>query len=242
MIRETLVRYRVTWFGILWSLLPTLALLSALSLVFTDAYRAATGEAPYYLFTLAGLVPWTFTTGAISRASTSLVGNVELVTRVYIPREIFPIAAMGSRVVDFVLGLSVYFLLALFAGHFHAASLVYLPVVVLVHFVLLFGVSLLVAAFTIPIRDISFAMNYLTLIGLFLTPVCFPLQSLSPRKRMLLHLNPMTPIIEGYRDVLLRGSAPWSFSFFGVTLASIVLTLLAYQVFRRVEARFVEIL
>lgn len=242
MIRETLVRYRVAWLGLAWTLLPTLTLLFALTLAFSNTFQGSTGENPYFLFTLAGLVPWTFTTAAISRSATALVGNSDLVTRVYVPREVFPVAALGVRVFDFGIGLVLFWGLSLWTGHFTAAGLVYLPLVLAVHLAFLFAAALLLSAVAVPVRDVTYAMNYITLIGLFLTPVCYPLQSLSPGRRFLLHLNPMTPIIEAYRDVLLRGEPPFTFSFLGVSVFSFLLAVGAYFFFKRIESRIVEIL
>jgi lipopolysaccharide transport system permease protein len=241
--REVQVRYQQAFLGMLWAVFMPLSLM----LVFTLVRRgiAVPGEdttLPYALWAYAGLLPWTMHQTALKGATGSLVTNKNLLQKVYFPRELFPLAKVGAALVDFAVGLVVLAALVAWYGVPLDPAVLLLPAVVLVHVVLIVGLGFLLAAANLFYRDVQYVFDVLVLVWMFASPVF-----LDTRGRLvvggvdvLADLNPMHPVLEGYRDVLLRGGLQDPRHFLLGVAWAVGLFVVGFAVFARAEPRFAE--
>jgi homopolymeric O-antigen transport system permease protein len=239
--REVQVRYKQAVLGMAWAVFLPVSLM----LVFTAVRRGSPPRGdglPYPVWAYCGLLGWTLHQTSLKGCVATLVTNRNLLQKVYFPRELFPLAKIGAALVDFSVGLLV--LAALLAWHglpFHA-SMALLPVVVAVHLLLLVGVGLLLSAANVFFRDVQYVFDVLVLVWMFASPVFLDTAGkvVVGGLDVLTVLNPLAPILEGYRDVLLRGGFvdPQRFAV-GAALSG-VWFLVGLAFFSKAEPRFAE--
>ncbi len=247
--RDLKVRYKNSVLGIAWSLLNPLLMM----LVFTVVYAVLLGQAnrpDYAAFILAGLLPWNFFSASVMGGTGSVVNNSHLIKKIYFPRAVLPTSIVLSNLVNFLIALPVYFVLAWLLGVRFTPYVVFLPVVMVVELVFTLGVSLFLSGLNVFYRDVQHIMEVLMLAWFFLTPVIWDV-SLLPQSKMILGvevpvqrlvyiLNPMASIIAAYRDVLYYGR-PIGWDFFLRTIITAVLTLvIGFFVFNHLKGRFAE--
>ncbi|AMY10069.1 Teichoic acid translocation permease protein TagG [Luteitalea pratensis] len=236
--RDLLLRYKQTVMGFGWAVFMPLVNTAVFSVIFTRVAPIDVGM-PYPLFAFAGLVTWNFFASSLKFAVTSLTSNTGLVTKVYFPREIFPVSAVLVSVVDFavaslvLVGLMTYYRVGV---HW---TLLMLPVVLLVHLVFTTAVALLISMGNLFYRDVKYLFEIVLTVWMFTTAVLYPTQLVGGQLGWLMQWNPMTPIIEGYRDILIRGVMPGA-PFAVVALGSVVFLLWAWLSFHRAEFQFAE--
>src|SRR5688500_12075790 len=230
------VRYRQTVLGIAWAVLQPLVLMVVFALVFSRLARMPSEGVPYAIFAYAALLPWTFFSTAVVNATGSLVNHTQLITKVYFPREILPLTYIVAALFDFALGLiALAALMAWFDVAITTAVLLILPLVGLMAAWAL-AVSLITSAVQVRWRDIGVAMPVLVQIGMFVSPVIYPLNVVPDGWRTVYFLNPMAGIIQSFRDVLLRGTRPEPTPLmFAIAVTAVVLPV-AYLFFKRAEA------
>jgi lipopolysaccharide transport system permease protein len=201
--RDIKVRYRQTLIGAGWALLQPLAQMLIFTLIFSRAAGISTGEVPYPLFALAGLLPWTFFASSANAAGASLINQSALVTKVYFPRLLVPASCIGVALAD--LGVGLLLLGGAFAwfGWAPTSSLLLLPVALLPLAGVSLGLGLLLASITVRYRDARIAVPFLLQIGLFATPVLYPASLLPASFGWLARANPMAAVIDCFRSVLL---------------------------------------
>lgn len=241
-VREIKIRYKQSVLGGAWAILQPLSLMLIFTLVFSLFVRVPTEGLPYPIFAYAALLPWTFFATSISFGVPSLVNNINLVTKIYFPREVLPIAAIGAALVDLALGFVVF--LALLAIYQTPLSwqLLWLPLILLTQIVLTLGVTLFAAAVNVFYRDVRFVVPLALQLWMYATPVIYPLSVVPDYLRPVYALNPMVGIIDGYRRTLLLGQAP-SAAYLGLAGALALGTLLlAYAYFKRVEWQFADLI
>jgi|AraplaMF_Col_mMF_1032025.scaffolds.fasta_scaffold05051_6 lipopolysaccharide transport system permease protein len=204
--RDMVVRYKQTAMGISWALVRPLATMLVFSLVFGKLANLPSNGAPYALMVFAGLLPWLFFSAALSDGSNSVVGNANLVSKVYFPRLIIPLASVLVGLVDFTLALLVYLVMSVFYGMPPSLPILALPFFLIQLCALILGASLWVAALSVWYRDFRHLLPVVLQLGVYLSPVGFA-SSLVPEKwRTLYALNPMVGIIDGFRWCLLGES------------------------------------
>ncbi|HKQ49100.1 MAG TPA: ABC transporter permease [Phycisphaerae bacterium] len=251
--RDIHVRYKHSMLGAAWAVLPPVAMMLVFNFVFgavADIDRQKlTGHAnvPYCLFAFCGLVPWMFLANGLTAATTSLVANRQLVTKVYFPRAVLPLASIGSALIDFLIAGAI---LVLLTGYYHFTSdawrfewhpsILLLPLVVVVQIVFMCGVGLLLSMANLFYRDVGFLFRALVQLWMFLTCVVYQLDAGGGWKRLVIQLNPLTPIIRAYRDCLLFGRLPLDASFTGAAAISFLLLFLGWRWFRSREMEFAE--
>ncbi len=221
-LRDLKVRYKNSVLGIAWSLLNPILMM----LVFTLVYTVMLGQSnrrDYAAFILCGLLPWNFFSGSIMGGVGSVVNNGYLIKKVYFPRAVLPTSIMLSNLVNFLVALPVYFVLAWLLGVRFTPYVLFLPIVVLVEMIFILGVSLLLSALNVFYRDVKQIMEVIILAWFFLTPVIWDVNLLPasrvimgvdvPVQRLTYILNPMASIIATYRDILYYGR-PIGWDFF----------------------------
>src|SRR5438270_1598523 len=240
-LRDIKVRYKQTALGVAWVLLQPLLAMGIFSIVFGQRGLAANGV-PYPLFVVSGLVPWFYFSNATSGASGSVVGNTQLISKVYFPRLAIPLAAVLANLVDLSIGLLLELVLLVVFGVGFGWHLLVVPVLVALIVLTALGVSVWLSALDVQYRDVRYAGPFLVQVWLFATPVIYSTGDVPERWRPLLALNPMTGVIEAFRWSLLGvGDPPLSGLLGSVVIVAILLsTGLLY--FRRMERTFADVI
>jgi lipopolysaccharide transport system permease protein len=241
--RDVKVRYKQTVLGAAWAILQPLATMVVFSLFFGRVASGAAADVPYPLFVLAGLVPWMFFAHAISSAAQSIIGDQNLVTKVYFPRLIIPMGAVGSGLVDLAISFSLLVVLTLGFGVRPNWGIVLVPLLALGLVVAALGVGTLLAALTVAYRDFRYVVPFMIQLWMFATPGIY-LQAdagLSPRWQALLPLNPAQGLIVNFRAAALGGTLdPYALAL--SVLVGLALLLVGGFYFRKVERSFADII
>ncbi|MCB0142349.1 MAG: ABC transporter permease [Caldilineaceae bacterium] len=240
-VRTVRARYKQSVLGGLWAILQPAATVAIFTVIFTLFIPIDTANVPYVLFAYSAMAPWTFFSTAITDMVDALTVNMNLVSKIYFPREVLPIAAMLARLLDFAIAASVLLIIMLFYGWpILAASWVYLPLIVTVQLALILGVGLIGAACNVFYRDVKHLFALGLQIWLYATPIVYPITVVPEHLRWLYFLNPMAGIIEAYRAVLLQQQAPASTLVIAAIIAAFMLAA-GYLFFKRVEAQFADL-
>jgi lipopolysaccharide transport system permease protein len=238
-MREVRVRYKHTVLGVAWALLVPLSLMVVFTVVFTRIAPVDT-DLPYPIFVYLGLVPWQLHANIITQGARSLSDNSNLVTKVYFAREALPLSAVLSALADFVVAALVVVLLMLWFGVAPGVGLVLVPVVVLVQVALGAGIAIGLSALNLLYRDVQYMLQPGLLLWMFASSVIYPI----PREGSLAWLawcNPMTPILDAYRGLIVGGVESLKPEFWLAAAVSVLLLFVAWRWFRRVERRFGEL-
>jgi lipopolysaccharide transport system permease protein len=240
--RDVKVRYAQTVLGVAWAVFQPVLTMVVFAVVFGRLARMPSDGAPYPVFALAALVPWTYFATGVTAASNSLTASTGLITKVYFPRLVIPFAAIAAGLPDLAIGLA--FLGVVMAAYGVApalAAVVVLPVLVASMLVTMAGVGCWLAALNIQFRDVKFVVPVLTQVWLYASPVIYPASMVPPRFRGLYALNPMAGVIEGFRAALL-GSRPVPWGDVAVSTAvGAALFVSGTLYFRRTERVFADV-
>lgn len=239
--RDIKVKYKQTVIGVLWAILRPLLSMGILAIVFGYfAKLPTTGDIPYPLLVLAGIIPWQFFSNATSESGNSLLDNQNLITKVYFPRIIIPLSATITSFVDFLIALFLFFPLMLIYRFVPSWHIVFLPVFTLLIFLLSFGVGALLTALNVKYRDFRYVIPFLVQIGLYLSPVGYSTAVVPSNISWIYSLNPMVGIIEGFRWCLL-GESKLQLNELGASLGITALFLvLGIGYFRKTERYFAD--
>src|SRR5581483_7971237 len=239
--RDVKIRYRQTLLGGLWAVLQPLIAMLIFTFVFNRMAGVKSDGPPYPLFAFAGLAPWTFFANAVSTSSNSLVANQQLVSKIYFPRVFIPVGSITALLVD--LGFSLLLLFGMMLKyHWHLTwAALMLPVYIVAAFLAASGLGLIFSALNVSFRDVKYAVPFMIQMGLFVTPVIYPIHYLPARLRPLLGLNPMSGVVLGFRSALLGSQPDWPL----IETSLVISVLLAFAVLlilRRMERRFADII
>lgn len=239
--RDIKVRYKQTVLGASWAVIQPFFTMVVFSLFFGRLASMPSEGVPYPLFSYAGLVPWTFFASGMSLASNSLVGSSNLITKVYFPRPVVPIASVLSVGVDFLLAFLVLLIMLGYYRVMPTANVVWLPLFVLLALITAVGVGLWLSALNVEYRDVRYVVPFLTQFWMFATPIAYPSTLLHGTWRTLYGLNPMVGVVEGFRWALLGTSTRPGPMIILSTLAAIALLVSGAFYFRRVERSFADL-
>jgi lipopolysaccharide transport system permease protein len=234
------VRYKQSVLGVFWAILQPLSMMLIFTFIFSYIARIPSEGAPYAIFAYTALLPWNYFSSGVSNATNSLVSHSQFVTKVYFPREILPITYVVAALFDFLVasillaGLMIYYHVTLTLNALYA-----LPIILVLSCFAL-AISFFFSATQVRFRDIGVAVPLLLQVWLFSTPVIYPLSAVPLRLRPIYTLNPMVGVIENFRQVVLRGSAPNLKSLLVSAIVSLVLLSISYTYFKRVEATMAD--
>jgi ABC-2 type transport system permease protein/lipopolysaccharide transport system permease protein len=238
-MRDLRLRYKQTVMGFGWAVFMPIVNTAVFSVIFTRVAPIDTGV-PYPVFAFCGLLVWNFFSSTLRFAVNSLTSNISLVTKVYFPREILPLSAMLVSLVDQLVGSIVLVALMGYYGVGVTPMLIFLPAVVLVQVAFTFGVSLMLAMANLFYRDVKYLFEVVITVWMFATSVLYPMELLGGKAARLAQINPMTPIIDGYRDVLLYGRSPFDGPFALAAVIAVACLAAGWLTFHRAEFRFAE--
>ncbi len=239
--RDIKVRYKQTVLGAAWAVLQPFLTMVVFTLFFGRLAKIPSEGVPYPIFSYAGLLPWTFFSQAMTQSSDSLVGNANLISKVYFPRLVIPLSAGLAPLVDFCIAFVVLIGMMFYYQIFPTGTLVWLPAFLLLAFTASLGVGLWLSALNVQYRDVRYTIPFLTQLWLFATPVIYPSSSVHGPWRVILGLNPMTGVVEGFRWALLGiGPAPGGMIYTSMGVA-LLLVLTGVMYFNRMERTFADI-
>jgi lipopolysaccharide transport system permease protein len=242
MLREIKIRYKQSMLGVAWAVLQPLSLMLIYTLVFSYFVQIPTGGIPYPIFSYVAILPWTLFSTSLSFGIPSLVANMNLLTKIYFPREILPLTPIGASLLDFMIGFLVFLVfMILYRVHLYV-TILWLPILLIIQIVLTLGVSLFASALNVFYRDIRFMVPLVIQLWFYATPIIYPYSSVPEWLRPIYNLNPMVGIIDSYRRVILLGQPPLVQLLAYSTVISIILFILAYVYFKRVEWKFADLI
>lgn len=236
--RDLLLRYKQALLGFAWAIFMPALNTVIFSLIFMRLAPLDVGM-PYPLYAYCGLVAWNFTASSLRFAVTSLTINSNLVTKVFFPREILPFASMMVSLIDLAVASLLLAAMMVYYGTMPAATIILLPIVLAVHVLFTSALALQAAMANLFFRDVKYVVEVVVQIWMFATSVLYPLERLGGVAGQLLTLNPMTPIIAAYRDVILFGRTP-SPAFAAVSIFAAAFFVWSWVTFHRNEFRFAE--
>jgi len=242
--RDIKVRYKQTVVGVLWSVLRPLLTMIIFTFVFSNiAKLPAEGSAPYAIMVYAAMLPWQFFSNALSEASNSLVGNANLISKVYFPRLIIPTASVITSFVDFLISFVILVGLMIYYMYAPSWNILLLPVFLVIAFLASMGLGLYLTAHNVKYRDFRYIVPFLVQFGLYISPVGFSSSVVPEKWRLLYSLNPMVGVIDGFRWCILGGQSHIYWPGFLLSLGIVVLFLFlgVYQ-FRKMEKTFADVI
>lgn len=240
--REFLIRYKQTTIGVLWAILQPLSLMLLFTFIFGVVLHTTQKNYPYVLFFYAGVLPWTFFSGAANFSVTSLSGNFNLVTKIYFPREIIPLSGVAINFIDYLVGFMVYVILLLFYQVPLTWNFLWIVPLVAMLVIYTTSISLLLAAVNVYYRDVKLASTFLLQFLFFATPVIYSIDSVDNSWKMLLFLNPLTFIVENMRRVTIEGRGLVLWQVAVEMLGVLLLYYVIYQIFTRIERAFADVI
>ncbi len=239
--RDVKIRYKQTAIGIAWAILQPVLTTAIFTILFSRFASFETASIPYPLFALSGLMIWLFVHTSISMASNSFVNNTNLVTKVYFPRLIVPIAATLASLFDLLFGLAILVILMAYFTTAVTAQIILAPLFLFLAFVQAVAFGTLFSALNVRFRDVKFALPFLLQVWLIASPVFYPSNILPEKWRLVFAINPLTGILEGFRGALFGTPFDWPIiAVSGISL--VILTLLSLVVFKTMEDDFADLI
>ena len=243
--RDIKVRYKQTALGILWAIIRPLLTMLVFTFIFGRlAKMPLGGEAPYAIMVFAGLLPWYFFSNAVTESSNSLVGNQNLITKVYFPRLIIPASSVITSFIDFLISFVILFGLFIYYGYLPPVTIFLLPVFWVFMFMASLGPGLYLTALNVKYRDFRYIIPFIVQFGLYISPVGFSSSIVPEQWKWVYYLNPMAGVIDGFRWCIVK-NAPnplLDYPFYISLTVTVFMMVLALYQFRRMEKNFADLI
>lgn len=231
-------KYKKSFLGVLWSFLNPLFQLLIYALVFPFILRNNVEN--YTVFLIVALFPWNFFNLSVIQSAACIVSNGGIIKKVYFPREILPIATATSNLINFLISSILVFLALFISGIGLTKAVFVLPLIILIQYILQLGLSFILSAITVYVRDVEYLINVLMMLAFYLSPIVYSADMIPSKYLPLFKLNPMFHIIKYYRDILYYGKIPEMGSVLLLLFACIIILVVGYLIFRKLEKRFAE--
>lgn len=237
--KEIRGKYKASFLGVLWSFINPLLQVLVYAIVFP--YIMKNQPDNYLVFLICGIIPWTWFITSISGGSGCITNNSNLIKKVYFPREILPISVVTSGMVNFLISCIIIAIFVIFGGLGLTWHLVFLPFIVLVQYIISLALAFVVSAINVYIRDTEYALAFILNLLFYATPVLYSYEMFSGSKLIwLFKINPMAHLINAYRDIFYVHRIPEISNLFILLLIGIILLIICYKFFKKLERRFAE--
>lgn len=236
--KEVRGKYKGAWLGFIWSFLNPLFMLVIYSIVFSQIMKVNIPN--YAMFMFVALIPWTFFTTTISNGTSSIIANGGIVKKVYFPREIIPVSIATSNLFNFLISCVIMFTFIFITGVGVSYHIIFFPIILLLQYILMLGIIFILSAITVFIRDVEHFVNIALMALFYGTPIVYSMEMVPDKIAWVLNLNPMTPIINAYRDILFYHKMPDFNSLKFEVIIVLVIFVLGLNLFRRLQKKFVE--
>lgn len=241
--RDVKVRYKQTVIGVAWAVIQPLTSMLIFTIIFGRlAHFTGDYGTPYPLFVFTGLLPWMYFSSSLTGSSVSLINNSNLVTKVYFPRLIIPLASIGAPIVDFLIAFVILCGMFVYYGRLPHWHVVVMPVFLGLALLTAFGIGLWLSALNVRYRDVPYALPFLTQLWLYATPVIYPVGLVPGQWHWVLALNPMTGVVDGFRWAVLGRGLPDYTVYATSGLVGLALTISGLWYFRRFERHFADVI
>ena len=231
-------KYKNSFLGVIWSFINPLLQICVYAIVFPLIMRNNIEN--YTVFMVCGLIPWTYFASVINRASFVIVENGNIIKKVYFPREILPISLVTSETITFLISTIIIIGFVLFSGVGISYLIIFYPILLLTQYILLIGISLIVSSVTVYFRDLQHFIGVFLQLLFYATPIVYSLDIIPERFRWILKLNPMTYIIEGYRDIFYYKQMPAIKEILIVLAVGVIVAIIGYNIFNKLQKKFAE--
>ena len=239
--RDLKGRYKGSVLGFFWTFLNPLLQLCVYTLVFSVILRNDIDQ--FYLFLFVALVPWIFFSTSVSGGASVIWSQQDMVKKIYFPRQVLPITFVTSQFVNMFLSFLVVFFVLIISGKgISLKALLYMPFIMGVEYILCLGMTFITSAVTVYLRDLEYLLGIITMAWQFLTPVMYSIDMVPEQLLPLFNINPMTPIIIAYRDILYYKSAPQLGNLLHGSILGIILLVLGWELFDKLQRRFAEVM
>lgn len=233
-------KYKHSFLGVLWSFINPLLQITVYAIIFPLIMGNSAQYKDYTLFMVCGLIPWNFFTAAINRSAYTMIENGNILKKVYFPREILPLSVVTSESINFLISCIIIIAFILFKGFGICKYILFFPIILAIQFLLLLGFGLILSSVTVYIRDLNHFIGIALQLLFYATPVVYSYETIPERYRWILKYNPMTYIIEGYRDIFYYQTMP-DLKMLGIIfLISIAIIIVGYMIFNKLQKRFAE--
>lgn len=231
-------KYKGSFLGVLWSFINPLLMALVYAIVFPFILKSSQDN--YVTFIVIAILPWNYFTTAISQGTFCVLANSDVIKKVYFPREILPISTATSGLINFFISVPIILIFLLCGGIGLNINILWLPVIAIVQYILTLGIILITSAINVYIRDSEYIINFFVTMLFYATPVLYSTTLFPEKYRWILYLNPMTSIINGYRDIFFYQTSPNFQNLFMVLMASILLLFIGVIVFNKLKKGFAE--
>jgi len=240
-IRDIQIRYKQSVLGIAWAVLQPLALMLMFTLIFSVLLKVPSDDIPYPIFSYSALLFWTFFSGSLNRAIPSLETNAALIKKIYFPREFFPISNVFAAGFDLLIGSVIFIGLMFYYDVSPTVYMLWVVPILMIQTIFTLGICFFASALNVYYRDVKHALPLFVQLLMYATPIIYPISLVPDRLLTLYLLNPMTGIIEGYRNILVKGLPPDYFYLVIAAAGAVLLFVLGYLYFKRIEMTFADI-
>lgn len=241
--RDILVRYKQTVVGVAWGVLRPLLTMIILTVIFGKLAKMPSGNVPYPILVFAGLLPWQFFASALGESGNSLVGNQNMISKVYFPRLVMPASSMITSLVDFLISACLLALTMVWFQYLPSPRVLLLPLFVLLAMTAAFGTGLWICALMVRYRDFRFIVPFMVQFGLYLSPVGFTSSAVPDQWRFVYSINPMVGVIDGFRWALLGGEHQLYLPGLLLSIGMVLfITWSGLRYFRRTERTFADVI
>ena len=231
-------KYKNSFLGVLWSFVNPLLQIIVYAIIFPLIMK---NDIPnYVVFMVCGLIPWNYFSTVINRSSFTMIENGNIIKKVYFPREILPISVVTSETVTFLISSILILLFTFGYGLEITINIIFYPLVLLVQYIMLLGISLIVSSVTVYFRDLQHFIGVLLQLFFYATPIVYAVDVIPVNFQWILKFNPMTYIIEGYRDIFWQPQMPDVSNLLIVLVIGIVLCIVGYLIFNKLQRKFAE--
>lgn len=236
--KEIRGKYKGSFLGVLWSFVNPLLTTLVYAIVFPIILKST--QPHYVTFIVIAILPWTWFTTTIAQGTSTILINGGIIKKVYFPREILPISIVTSGLINYLISCIIIGLFLIFSGIGFSVYILFLPLIIIIQYILLLGIILITSAINVYVRDAEYIINFLVMMLFYATPILYSSTLFPEKVRWILKLNPMTTIIESYRDIFFYQSMPHLKSLFIVLMGSLILFFIGLKVFKKLEKGFAE--
>ena len=236
--KEIRGKYKGSFLGILWSFLNPLLMVVVYAIVFPYIMRI---QVPNYLiFLIVAIIPWNFFVTCITTGCNCVWINGGIIKKVYFPREILPISVVGAGLINFLISCVIILIFVIFGGIGISIQLLWLPIVAIIQSVLSLGLLFILSAINVYVRDVEYIVSFIVNLLFYATPILYTADMFPEKIRWVLYLNPMTHLIDAYRNIFYNQTMPNIGSLIYVGVISLIILVLGYLIFRKLEKGFAE--
>ncbi|MBB1553240.1 MAG: ABC transporter permease [Clostridiales bacterium] len=233
-------KYKHSFLGVLWSFINPLLQILVYALIFPLVMKNGGSYKDYTVFMVCGLIPWAYFTTVINRASFIMIENGNILKKVYFPRSILPLSLVTSETINFLVSCIIILAFIVIKGFGISKFILFFPLVLLIQYVLLLGIALIFSAVTVYMRDIQHFIGVVLQLLFYATPIVYSIDTIPENFRWILKWNPMTYIIEGYRAIFYNQTMPDLKSLGVLGIISIIILIVGYLLFNKLQKRFAE--